>query len=98
MLASIIDPVKIELFLESVQVKSFIPGRIRCYSNLIVNNKKNAGVLENLFQKQAGISEFSINTRTGSILVVYNDCLLTSNPFLMKLEKRLRNGYMKVSQ
>jgi hypothetical protein len=97
MLAGLLDPVKIELLLGSVRVTSFIPGRIRCYSSLILNNEKNAGMLENLFRRQEGISEYKINTRTGSVLIVYKDCLLSSDPFLQKIANRLEKRFLKVT-
>ncbi len=97
MLSGMLDSIKIDFLLSCVQVTCFVPGRIRCYSSLILNNEKNAVLLENLFSRLEGVSEFKINTRTGSVLIVYKQCLLSSEPLMQKIVGCLEKRFMKVT-
>ncbi len=90
------DPRKV--FLKSVRVSSFIPGRIRCHSDLIVNNPENAALLESAFSGFPEITGFTVNARTGSVLISYVPERVAQNPCLRKIEDELRSGYLKESR
>ena len=90
------DPWK--AFLKSVRVSSFLPGRIRCYSRLVVNNPENAALLESAFSGFPEITCFAVNQRTGSVLISYDPEQVAQNPYLKKIEEELKSGYLKESR
>ena len=67
-------------FLSTVEVSSYIPGRIRCYSSLIKNNHENALILEDYFSKFDELNSFKINEVTGSVLIEYDAGKVTRHP------------------
>ncbi len=93
LLSKLIDPWS--FFLASVKVTSYIPGRIRCYSDLIRNNEKNCQLLASSFKGFQEIKEFKINPVTGSVLIIYAVEELAKNPYLKKMEEQLKNKYLK---
>ena len=70
-------------FLSTVEVSSYIPGRIRCYSSLIKNNHENA------------LNSFKINEVTGSVLIEYDAEKITRNPELREIEEELKKKASK---
>ena len=79
-------------FLSTVEVSSYIPGRIRCYSSLIKNNHENALILEDYFSKFDELNTFKINEVTGSVLIEYDADKVTRNPELREIEEELKEG------
>ena len=73
-------------FLSTVEVSSYIPGRIRCYSSLIKNNHENALILEDYFSKFDELNTFKINEVTDKV---------TRNPELREIEEELKKKASK---
>ena len=82
-------------FLSTVEVSSYIPGRIRCYSSLIKNNHENALILEDYFSKFDELNSFKINEVTGSVLIEYDAEKITRNPELREIEEELKKKASK---
>ena len=82
-------------FLSTVEVSSYIPGRIRCYSSLIKNNHENALILEDYFSKFDELNSFKINEVTGSVLIEYDAEKITRNPELREIEEELKKKSSK---
>ena len=82
-------------FLSTVEVSSYIPGRIRCYSSLIKNNHENALILEDYFSKFDELNTFKINEVTGSVLIEYDADKVTRNPELREIEEELKKKASK---
>ena len=78
---------KLELLLRSVEVVSYIPGRVRLRSRKLVGN----GKLEIEIKRQLGafaeIESVDTNTVTGSILITYTPEVLRHNVDLLRAEK-----------
>ena len=79
--------IKLELLLRSVEVASYIPGRIRLRSKKLIGNIK----LEREIKTQLGafneIDMIETSTATGSILIKYAPETLRQNVDLFKAEK-----------
>ena len=79
--------IKLELLLRSVDIASYIPGRIRLRSKKLIGNNK----LEQEIKRQLGafseIETIEISTVTGSILITYVPEVLRRNVDLFKVEK-----------
>lgn len=82
-------------FLSHLNVASFVPGRIRCYSNLLKDNPQNALSLKNMFAKFDDLIDLQINTLTGSVLIKYEPCELIQHEALVKIEKELKHKFEK---
>jgi len=86
---------KLELLLRSVEVVSYIPGRIRLRSKKLIGNLN----LEQKIKKQLGafseIDKIEISTVTGSILITYVPENLRRNVDLMKVEKYIASHTKK---
>lgn len=78
---------KLELLLRSVEVVSYIPGRVRLRSRKLVGN----GKLEMEIKRQLGafveIESVDTSTVTGSILITYTPEILRHNADLLRAEK-----------
>ena len=79
--------IKLGLLLRSVEVASYIPGRIRLRSKKLVGNPS----LEQKIKSQLGayseIDSIETSTLTGSILITYVPEILRQNVDLLKAEK-----------
>mgnify|MGYP002623880275 CR=1 FL=1 len=87
-----------DVFLGSVTVSSFIPGRIRCYSSLIENNQSNAEILRGAFAGIPAITEFKINVRTGSVLIVYSPDRVSESQSLRRIESALHSKFLDLKK
>lgn len=86
---------KLDLFLKSITVKSFIPGRIRIYSkSLVGSEEKKIAVLKEL-GKHKELDSVSVNTITGSVLIEYDPLKIKSNKKLLEIENMLLEKYKK---
>lgn len=78
---------QLDLFLRSVEISSYLPGRVRLYSKSLIGNP----ALEQEIQAQLGkfreLREVTTNTVTGSILIQYTPELLRQNEELRKAEQ-----------
>lgn len=78
---------RLELIIHSVDVASYLPGRIRLRSKHLVGNSK---LREQVMQELgafAEIDEIDINTLTGSILIKYEPVKLRKNVELDRIEQ-----------
>jgi len=82
-----IPTTKLDLFIRSVEISSYIPGRVRLYTKQLVNNP----ALEVEVQAQLGafseITSVETSTVTGSILIKYEPETLRKNAALRKVEE-----------
>lgn len=81
-----IPATKMEWFLKSVEVASYIPGRIRVYSKALVNNPQLKMKVEQSFIKYPELDKFTINTITGSVLIEYHPENIKNNKELCEME------------
>ncbi len=77
----------LDLFIRSVDIHAYLPGRVRLYSRNLVGN----AALERQVQEQLGafpeIDSVKTSTITGSILIQYVPETLRRNPELAKVEQ-----------
>ena len=82
-----IPTTKLDLFIRSVEISSYLPGRVRLYSRQLVNNP----ALEVEVQAQLGafseLASVETSTVTGSILIRYEPAVLRKNAELRKVEE-----------
>ena len=88
----------LQFILPTISVASYLPGRIRCYSELIRNHENNASLLKIAAGRFNEITEFKINTRTGSILISYDVNKVARNSQLHCIEQYLRKIYMETTK
>lgn len=77
----------LDLFIRSVEISSYLPGRVRLHSKKLIGNPG----LEQQVQQQLGafreIERVETNTVTGSILIYYVPEILRTNRDLRKVEE-----------
>ena len=79
--------IKLELLLRSVDVASYIPGRIRLRSKKLIGNNKLEQEIKRQLKAFSEIETIEISTVTGSILITYVPEVLRRNVDLFKVEK-----------
>lgn len=86
---------QLDLFIRSVEISSYIPGRVRLYSRKLIGNE----ALERQIQEQLGafaeIDAVKTNTVTGSILILYTPAILQRNAELRKVEQYIMTHVKK---
>ena len=75
--------------LDSLQVLSFVEGRVRLRSPWFVNNERLKKQMEEYIASFTGITRAEINVLTGSLLIEYQPDKLRSKPRLAALENHL---------
>ena len=75
--------------LDSLQVLSFVEGRVRLRSPWFVNNERLKKQMEEYIASFTGITRAEINVLTGSLLIEYQPDKLRSKPRLAALENYL---------
>ena len=82
-----IPTTKLDLFIRSVEISSYLPGRVRLHSKQLVGNP----ALEVEVQAQLGtfaeLTNIETSTVTGSILIRYEPAVLRRNAELRKVEE-----------
>lgn len=82
-----IPTTKLDLFIRSVEISSYLPGRVRLHSKQLAGNP----ALEVEVQAQLGafpeIASVETSTVTGSILIKYDPAVLRKNAELRKVEE-----------
>ena len=77
----------LDLFIRSVEISFYLPGRVRLHSKKLIGNPG----LEHQVQQQLGafreIERVETNTVTGSILIHYVPEILRTNRDLRKVEE-----------
>ncbi len=80
-----------ERLLDSLQILSFIEGRVRLRSPWFVNNERLKKQMEEYIASFTGITKAEINILTGSLLIEYQPEQLRAKPRLAALEHYLAN-------
>ena len=81
---------KIDMFIRTVEIASYVPGRIRLYSKQLANNPENCRKVKDYLRSYKELSEVEINEVTGSILIKYTPQLLHTNKELTKVEEYIK--------
>ena len=87
--------IKLELLLRSVEVASYIPGRIRLRSKKLVGNLTLEQKIKNQLGAYSEIENIETSTVTGSILITYVPEVLRQNVDLFKAEKYIASHVKK---
>ena len=82
---------RIDMFIRTVEVASYVPGRIRLYSKKLEGNQENARKVLDYLRSYKELSDVEINTVTGSILIRYTPQLLHTNEELTKVENYIKD-------
>lgn len=90
-----IPTTKLDLFIRSVEIASYIPGRVRLYSNKLINNQENCNEVTNYLRKYPELSEVEVNPVSGSILIKYTPQLLHTNKELTEVENYIKTHVRK---
>lgn len=78
---------KWDIIMRSVQISSYIPGRIRLRSRRLIGN---AGLCRQVYAYISNYHEIDsveVNMVTGSVLITYRPTLLRTNHELAKMEQ-----------
>lgn len=78
---------KLDLFIRSVEISSYLPGRVRLYSNNLMGNEDLAAQVKAELTAFAEIDSVQVNTTSGSILILYEPERLRRNAELRKVEE-----------
>jgi hypothetical protein len=81
---------KLDFLVRHVTVASFIPGRIRFYTNSIKGKTDLSRSLSEYLISLETVRTVEINSITGSVLIVYDPVLLQKYPKLMRVEAYIR--------
>ena len=77
---------KWDLLIRMVRVTSYIPGRIRFYSNTLVGNTERCRQVYAHVASYKEIDSVEVNAVTGSVLIQYRPAVLRANPELARVE------------
>ncbi len=80
---------------QNVEVLHYVPGRVRLYSNQLINNPGNVQQVESYLNSVSEIQTFSINPGTGSVLIQYSPDDVAGNPLLTEVEKLVARQYRR---
>lgn len=86
-----IPTTKMEWFLKSVEVASYIPGRIRVYSKALINNPQLKAKTEQSLAKYSELDKVTINIISGSVLIEYRPENIRNNKELYEMEMYVKN-------
>lgn len=78
---------KLDLFIRSVDISSYLPGRVRLYSNNLIGNAALAQEVQSQLLAFGEIDSVQTNTTSGSILILYEPERLRRNAELRKVEE-----------
>ena len=78
---------KLDLFIRSVEIASYLPGRVRLYSNNMIGDEALAQQVKSQLTAFAEIDAVTANMVSGSILIVYTPDKLRCNAELRKVEE-----------
>jgi len=81
---------KLEIFIRTAEISSYIPGRIRLHSRVLVGNDVLNRQLLGYLRSFREFSEVETNLLTGSILICYTPQYLHTNSELTRAEKYIR--------
>lgn len=78
---------RLDLFIRSVEISSYIPGRVRLRSSKLVGSPSLAREVEGHLGSFPEIDSVETSTDTGSILILYEPGTLRRNPELRRAEE-----------
>ncbi len=78
---------KLDLFIRSVEIASYLPGRVRLYSNNMIGDEVLAQQVKSQLTAFAEMDAVTTNTVSGSILIVYTPDKLRRNAEFRKVEE-----------
>ncbi len=81
---------RLDLFLRSVEVSSYLPGRVRLYSKALVGNPGMEREVQAQLSALSGIDSVETNIATGSILIKYEPGRLRQDSDLRKAEEYIK--------
>ena len=81
---------KLEWFMHSVEVGSYLPGRIRVYSKALVNNPGLKQKVESELAAYSELDKVTVNTLSGSVLIEYKPENIKDNKELLEIETYVR--------
>jgi hypothetical protein len=84
-----------EFLMQKVTVSHYSPGRIRLYSESLVNNPNLAFTIHTKLSEIQELSNFVVNPTTGSILLTYMPENLVKNPQLKEIETLVLKKYKR---
>lgn len=81
---------KLEVFIRTVKIAAFIPGRIRLYSQALIGNATLEKQVRTYLLVFSELAAVEINRLTGSILIQYTPQLLHTNQELTRVETYIK--------
>ncbi|MBR2216120.1 MAG: hypothetical protein IJ849_10220 [Selenomonadaceae bacterium] len=76
-----------EVWIRSVNIAAYLPGRVRLYADKLVNNPALAQDIRARFAAYPEIEAVELSLATGSILIKYRPEVLRQNSELKKIEE-----------
>ena len=80
---------------QHVEVLHYVPGRVRLYSNQLVNNPANVQQVKQCLDSVPAIHTFSVNPETGSVLIQYSPEDVAASPLLTEVENLVAKQYRR---
>ncbi len=77
---------KLDLFIRSVEIASYMPGRVRLYSRSLIGSEPLKAQVISALGEYKELSRVTVNTTTGSILIEYDPKTLRENKELARVE------------
>ncbi len=87
---------KLDLFIRSVEIASYMPGRVRLYSNSLVGNETLKAQVEDALRGYEELKQVTVSTTTGSILIEYVPDALRKNEELARAERYIECHAKKI--
>ncbi len=81
---------RLDLFIRSVEIASYLPGRVRLYLKNMIGNPSMEREVQAYLAALEGIDGVETNAVTGSILIKYDPLQLQKNAELRKVEEYIR--------
>ena len=78
---------KLDMIIRSVEIASYMPGRIRLYSQKLIGNAQLEREIKGELGRFAELAEVETSLVTGSILIKYEPTVLRQNAELKKVEQ-----------
>lgn len=89
--SSFLPSMDLASIIKKAEIASYIPGRIRIYSNQLVNNGYAETVLQKMIGSYKEIDNVKVNIVTGSVLIEYRPEVLRRNKELADIERYIKN-------
>ena len=80
----------VDVFVRTTDIASYMPGRVRLYSQQLVNNATLEAEVQARLGTLAEIERVETNIETGSILITYEPERLRANAQLRRVEDYMR--------